>query len=120
MAGRPIGAQNKDKPYRDALRRAIARSSENPNDPHTLDRIAERHLATCMAGDMSAIRELADRLDGKVPQGIGQAPELDKLEITWKSNKSSSITNRENNSSPSIIDPNASLVSWPTDGQEKQ
>jgi hypothetical protein len=67
---RPPGSENKDKPYREALRRAIARAEQNENDPHALDRIAERHLAQAASGDMQAIRELADRLDGKATQPI--------------------------------------------------
>lgn len=66
---RPIGAQNKDKPYRDALRRAIARANDS-DAPHKLDRIADAHLLKCSQGDISAMRELADRLDGKVPQAV--------------------------------------------------
>lgn len=60
--------QQRDKPYRDALRRAISRAEQNKNDPHALDRIAEKHLAQAAGGDMQAIKELADRLDGKPAQ----------------------------------------------------
>jgi hypothetical protein len=28
------------------------------------------HIARCKTGDMQAIKEFADRVDGKVPQGI--------------------------------------------------
>jgi hypothetical protein len=80
MAGRPAGSQNKDKPYRDALRRAIARAQDN-GGPHTLDRIAERHLAEAAGGDIGAMKELADRLDGKVPQGIGGDAELPDIKM---------------------------------------
>lgn len=73
--------QQRDKPYRDALRRAIARAADRPDDPHALDRIAEKHLATAAAGDMTAIKELADRLDGKVPQAIGGTDELAPISI---------------------------------------
>lgn len=63
--------QQRDKPYRDALRRAIARAtSRAEDDPHALDRIAEAHLSRCSTGDMAAIKELADRLDGKPAQAI--------------------------------------------------
>lgn len=67
MAGRPLGAENKDKPYREALRRAIARA-EDADKPHTLDRIADRHLMDAAGGDMQAIKELADRIDGRPAQ----------------------------------------------------
>jgi predicted RNA-binding Zn ribbon-like protein len=67
MAGRPAGSQNKDKPYREALRRAIARA-EQAKSPHALDRIADKHLAEAASGDVAAINSLADRLDGKPAQ----------------------------------------------------
>lgn len=83
--GRPAGSPNKDKPYRDALRRAIARAQDN-GSPRALDKIAEAHLDQAASGDMQAIRELADRLDGKVPQAIGGTDELGPVEtvVTWK------------------------------------
>ena len=65
--GRPPGAVNLDKPYKEALRCAVARAQAD-NKPHTLDKIAEQHLITAALGDMSAIKELADRLDGKSMQ----------------------------------------------------
>ena len=68
-AGRPKGSENKDKPYRDALRRAIARAAQD-NSPRSLDRIAEQHLAVAAGGDISAIKELADRLDGRPAQAV--------------------------------------------------
>jgi hypothetical protein len=69
MAGRPAGSQNKDKPYRDALKRALARA-EQSESPHALDRIAEKHIAAAASGDMQAIKEIADRLDGKSAQSL--------------------------------------------------
>jgi hypothetical protein len=78
---RPPGSENKDKPYREALRRAIARADQNENDPHALDRIAERHLAQAASGDMQAIRELADRLDGKATQLLGGDKEAGAVNI---------------------------------------
>lgn len=67
MAGRPPGSQNKDKPFRDALRKQIAEMS---GDPKKLERIAEKLLATAENGDIAAIKEVADRLDGKVAQAL--------------------------------------------------
>lgn len=66
---RPKGAQNKDKPFRDALRMELA---EAENDPKSLRAIA-RNLIKIAGGDkdaMPAIREIADRLDGKPAQAI--------------------------------------------------
>lgn len=68
MAGRPPGAQNKDKPYRDALRMEIA-AAGTAEDPHAaLRKVARRHLKLAENGDMAAIKELADRMDGKPAQ----------------------------------------------------
>lgn len=61
--------QQRAKPYREALQRAIARA-EQSSSPHALDRIADNHLRQCAKGDMSAIKELADRIDGKVPTPV--------------------------------------------------
>ena len=56
----------KDKPYRDALRMEIAALREG--DIKGLRVIARAHLNKCKDGDMAAIKELADRLDGKPAQ----------------------------------------------------
>ena len=67
MAGRPKGSENKDKPFRTALRMEIAASE---NDLPELRRIAKALIAKAADGDVQAIREIADRLDGKVPQAV--------------------------------------------------
>jgi hypothetical protein len=67
MAGRPPGSKNKDKPFRDALRMAIAASEDNPR---TLRRLAETLYDRALEGDVQAIKEIGDRLDGKVAQSI--------------------------------------------------
>ncbi len=49
--------------------------------------LARALLEKAASGDTAAITALADRLDGKVPQAIGQADELgpQRLEISWRS-----------------------------------
>jgi hypothetical protein len=64
MAGRPPGTENKNKRFRAALNRYA------DADPKRLDDLAEKLWATAMSGDTQAIREVADRLDGKVPQAL--------------------------------------------------
>jgi len=54
-----------DKPYREALRMEIAAAGENHK---LLRRIARAHLELAKGGDMQAIKEMADRLDGKPAQ----------------------------------------------------
>ena len=65
MAGRPKGAQNKDKPFVDALRIEIAAAGE---DHKALRAIARKLLDKAQDGDMQAIGMVADRLDGKPAQ----------------------------------------------------
>src|SRR3954451_3710853 len=60
--GRPIGSVNREKPFNDALRIALR------GDPLRLRRIAEKLAEKAEEGDLAAIRELADRLDGKPSQ----------------------------------------------------
>ena len=62
--GRPIGSVNREKPFNDALRIALR------GDPLRLRRIAEKLAEKAEEGDLAAIRELADRLDGKPAQTI--------------------------------------------------
>lgn len=115
MAGRPVGAENKNKRFKAALIRYA------DADPKRLDEMAEKLWLTAMEGDVPAMREVMDRLDGKVPQAIGGSDELDPIEhmISWKTT-SKSITSPASNSSPSTIEPSASPASSAIDGQEKQ
>ena len=62
--GRPIGSVNREKPFNDALRIALR------GDPLRLRRIADKLATLAEQGDLGAIRELADRLDGKPAQVI--------------------------------------------------
>jgi hypothetical protein len=77
--GRPIGSVNREKPFNDALRVALKR------DPRRLPRIAEKLAEKAEEGDLAAIREIADRLDGKPAQVIdrGNVPahELSDTEL---------------------------------------
>jgi hypothetical protein len=63
-SGRKVGSRN-DTPFRDALRRAVM---EADGDEKKLFRIARALVTQAASGDVSAIREVADRLDGKPRQ----------------------------------------------------
>jgi hypothetical protein len=63
-SGNP-GGNFKEKPFRDALRKVLYE-----NDRQKLDTIARALTKAAEQGDVSAIREMADRLEGKVPQAI--------------------------------------------------
>lgn len=64
MAGRPVG----EKTFANMLRIALKDAHEAGGDK--LRRVADALVAKAMGGDVSAIKEIGDRLDGKVPQGI--------------------------------------------------
>lgn len=66
--GRPKGSQNKDKPYRDALRMELAAAAEKDDPFSEYRKIARAHIKLCLRGDMAAIKEFADRTDGKPAQ----------------------------------------------------
>jgi len=77
--GRPIGSVNREKPFNDALRLALR------GDPLRLRRIAEKLAEKAEEGDLGAIREIADRLDGKPAQVVDRhdvtAHELSDAEL---------------------------------------
>jgi hypothetical protein len=64
---RPPRGQQRDKPYREALRIELAAAGD---DMKKLREIARAHIDKAAAGDMQAIKELADRLDGKPAQQL--------------------------------------------------
>lgn len=68
MAGRPRGAWS-DKAWRDALRLAVLEPHEKTKKTK-LRALAEKAVDLGLAGDMAAIREVGDRLDGKPAQSL--------------------------------------------------
>lgn len=67
MAGNANSGRKQEKPFRDALRMELAAAGE---DNKALRVIARALIERAGEGDMQAIKELADRVDGKVPQGV--------------------------------------------------
>jgi hypothetical protein len=67
----PLGNQNatKAKEFRQALKRALARKSGSTMSA-ALEEIATKLAEAAYAGEQWAIREVADRLDGKPAQAI--------------------------------------------------
>jgi len=60
--GRPIGSLNREKPFNQALLMTLR------SNPVALRRIAAKLVEKAAEGELAAIRELADRLDGKPVQ----------------------------------------------------
>jgi len=77
MAGRPP----KEKSFANMLNIAIKEAVEGKE--HTkLRAVADALVDRAMSGDVQAIKEIADRIDGKVPQGVVGGDEGDNPIIT--------------------------------------
>ena len=91
MAGKgaPLGNQNaaKAKIWTAAIERALhKRSAKNFA---AIDDLAEKLLQQCDAGDITALKELGDRLEGKpVQQSVLSTDSNAPLEITWRTKSS--------------------------------
>ena len=75
VMGRPIGSINREKPFNSAL------LIELQSNPLALRRIAAKLVEGAEEGELAAIREIADRLDGKPAQVIDRR-ELPVTELT--------------------------------------
>jgi Family of unknown function (DUF5681) len=82
QSGNPAGKKPgtlKEKPYRDALRMEIAAAE----DFKGLRSIARAHLEKARSGDMAAIKELADRLDGRPAQAVVGDDEANPISVVF-------------------------------------
>jgi hypothetical protein len=78
------GNQWTDKAWRDAIRRAVMRAHEDPKKGKKLEALADQLVDEGLKGDVPALKEIGDRLDGKVPQAItGDNGGPVAMSITW-------------------------------------
>ncbi len=80
----PQGNNNKtkNKPWADALRRALARFEDKDTKPgEALNRIASQYVNSAINGDKDAIVEIANRLDGKPAQSLNVDEDSGPLRI---------------------------------------
>jgi hypothetical protein len=60
-----------DRPWRDMLMLALKeRAGKGKTDPQRLRKVADAVVEAAMNGDMTAAREIGDRLDGKATQVV--------------------------------------------------
>lgn len=76
MAGRPP----KEKSFANMLNIAIKEAIEG-TDKTKLRAVADALVAKGMEGDVTAIKEIADRLDGKVPQALVGDADEDPIDV---------------------------------------
>lgn len=76
--GAPVGNNNaaKAKIWSAAINRALEKRGVSRAE--ALDTLAEQLLVKCEAGDMQALKELGDRLDGKPAQALTVANDGDE------------------------------------------
>ena len=80
QSGNP-GGRPKSRPFKDALDRAIKASAEGKEAAISLDDIALALLTKAKSGDVPAIKELAERYDGKVAQAIVGDDDEDPIRV---------------------------------------
>jgi hypothetical protein len=70
QSGNPTG-KPKQKPFTDALNMALRDDANGPERKLTkMDLVASALLSKAIDGDVPAIKEVADRIQGKVPQAL--------------------------------------------------
>ena len=79
MAGRPP----KEKSFANMLNIAIKEAVEG-SDITKLRAVADALVAKAISGDVQAIKEVADRLDGKVPQALVGDDDADAISVVTK------------------------------------
>lgn len=87
--GAPVGNRNaaKAKVWHAAIMRALERRKPADERIKAIDELADKLLELVAAGDLAALKEFGDRLDGKPAQTIAGDPD-NPLEINWPLPKS--------------------------------
>lgn len=78
MAGRPP----KEKSFANMLNIAIKQAHDEGRDK--LRAVADALVEKAIAGDVAAIKEVADRIDGKVPQAVVGDEDHDPIGVVFK------------------------------------
>ena len=69
QTGNPAGRGTEDKLWRDAVRRAVKRQAADGKGTQ-LEALADKLVACALEGDISAMQEIGNRLDGKPTQEL--------------------------------------------------
>lgn len=77
-------ARKKRKPWREAIERALKRSSEGKIDYLAIDECADALIKAAREGDIQALKEIGDRLEGRPSQAITGGDDDDKPLIPSK------------------------------------
>ena len=85
--GRPKGAKNKDTEWRAAIRKAVHELRAVSGDKKAekikaITLLARRLVAKALDGDVAAMKEIGDRLDGKATQAVQMDQSVQITHIT--------------------------------------
>lgn len=85
MAGAPLGNQNaaKAKVWHAAIMRALERRKPANERIAAIDELADKLLDLVAAGDLPALKEFGDRMDGKAAQSVTVSGD-DEKPLTFK------------------------------------
>ena len=97
QSGNPAGSR-KPKIFTNALLASLKKT--DANDVEAIQRIADKLVALAESGDVPAIKEVADRSEGKVPQAIVGDDEHDPVSMVHRIERL--IVNTPDSDSPSI------------------
>lgn len=78
--GRPKGSPNKSRVWAEAIDKALKQSEDGK--PARIRALAEKLLTMALDGDMQAMKELGDRVDGKALASIEISGELSVTDLT--------------------------------------
>jgi hypothetical protein len=68
QSGNPNGPPKATRIWKEAILRAVKRREDK--DPLALEKLADKLIRKVEEGDVGAIKEFGDRVDGKVPQAV--------------------------------------------------
>ena len=80
---RPGGGKGQDKLIADAIRVSLMRAAEKGKSKR-LQLVADKLVDKAIDGDVAAIREIADRIDGRVPQAVSGHVDS-HITVRWES-----------------------------------
>lgn len=95
--GAPLGNNNggKSKIWSEAIRRALCRvDADEEGGKRAIERLAESLVQKGLSGDVAALKEIGDRVEGKVAQPIGgtdDLPPIKGIEVNFVSAKKDAL-----------------------------
>lgn len=78
VSGNPSG-RPKTKIWTEAIKAAVSTNPSGEPNYELLKAVSEALVKAAKAGDIQAIKEIGDRLEGKVPQTLGQSEDHENL-----------------------------------------